>query len=260
MVLDLATALAVRSQQVRPTLTHVIGWVTASTSTTVTVQLAGGDLVEDVPKLRAFTPNTDDVVLMLNAGGALYCLGALNAAPTPPPEPEEDEDEDPAPAPELVEKTRTWRPSFTGTYRGSWRGDTSDLYQGDWTGRGRNYGAAYYGQNGPSAVSGDAVSGTVRIKRLSGGVYAAVRPTLRLLDHKTRPGGFPSFSKSMQGPLMSIGDTRRVGLPTGWVQDLIDGNAGGIGIGVGTNSPYVHLAGKGVWGPAMELTITWEKS
>jgi hypothetical protein len=194
-----------------------------------------------------------DVALVLKSGGNLYALGALNAEPSavPPPDP----DDDPPPFLETV-RSRTFRPLFTGTYRGGWRGDTNALYQGDWTGRGRNFGAAYYG-SGPSSLTGTAVSATLRYKRLTGGVYGRGAPTLRLLEHRNRPGGFPAFSRSIRGAGVTIGDTVTVNLPLSWAAALLAGTAGGIGIGVSADAPYIQLAGRSAWGPAMELTIRW---
>lgn len=254
MGLDLATALAQRSQHVRTPASHFLAYVLSSTSTTVTLRLADNSTLT-VPKLRSYSPSVSDVALVLKAGGAMYALGALNAAPVTPPDPSVDPD--PEPPSSTTVRSKTFRPTFTGTYRNGWRGDTSALYQGDWTGRGTNYGAAYYG-SGPGGLSGIAVSATVRMQRHSGGAYGGQSPTLRLLTNKSRPGGFPSYSKALRGPSLSIGESKTFSIPVSWAQALINGTAGGIGIGVGSSSPYIQLAGRGAWGPAMELTIRWK--
>lgn len=252
--MNLAQALAARDQRgVRNPSTTLLGWVVSSTSTTVTVDL--GEQTVTMPKVRDYaSPAANDVVLVIKTGRLLYCIGAVNAAPVvkPPADPEVP----PPPASNEV-RTRSFRPVSVGTYRGGWRGDTGDVLQGDWSGHGVNQGAAYYG-SGPAGLTGTAVSGTVRVKRLAGGVSAPQSPTFRLLDHKRRPAGAPSFSDTFAGPAIAIGDTRAVALPTAWVTALINGTAGGIGIGVAGSSPYIRLAGRGAWAPSFELTIKWK--
>ena len=253
--LDIATALGVRTHEVRPRVEHLLGWVTSTGTMVVTVQLPDGEIVTNVPRLRAYgSPQINDLVLILKAAGVMYVLGALNAAPAPPPEPPEPD----PPPPRPTTRTRTFRPNFTGSYtiqRGSWSG--GNLAQGN-KGQGMRLGAAYYG-SGPSGLSGSAISGKLRVKRVQEGRDGvSMRPTFRLLKAKNRPGGQPAYSKTMRGPALRIGQTATVNLPTGWVADLMAGRAGGIGIGVDQPTPHIALAGRNSWGAAMELTIKWK--
>lgn len=270
--LDLSAALTVRNQRLnsRPPAQLMLAWVVSSVGSTVTVVLSDSAEAEPltVPRVRAYSaPQVNDVVIIAKSGRNLYCLGALNSSPVPPPNPENAEPEPPSgggtsggemsptPPPVRVELTKTFRPTFTGTYLASaWRDDTTDLYQGQVSISGVNYGAAYYGV-GPSGLTGAAVSGTVRIRRLSGGSRAPLAPTLRLLTDKDQPEGFPSFSAEIFGPALVVDEPATVDLPVSWVAELLAGTAGGIGIGGGDY--YMRLAGTSNWAPAMELTITY---
>lgn len=291
--MDLATALALKAQSTAArgrSLTGDIGTVTAYTATTVTVTVSNGGSMTVLKSRQYAAPAINDTVVLLGFGGTWYAAFAINAAPVAPPEqPDEEAPSIPpkpkppppkppatttprppakpkpkppsnvgtTPNPKPTQKSKTFKPIWTGSYRGGWRGDTKDLYQGDWTGRGSNYGCAYYG-NGPSALSGIAVKGTVRIKRIAGGAYGAQHPTLRLLGAKSRPGGAPGYSATIRGPALAIGQTATITLPVAWVTRLLNGSSGGIGIGVGGSSPYVGLAGKGTWSAAFELTLTYK--
>lgn len=272
--LDLATALNVRDQRqkIRPLAQLMLGRVVSSTGATVTVTLT--DETADpvtVPKLRAYSsPNIHDVVIVAKSGQTLYCLGALNTGPVPLPDPENPEPElpsgggtsggemSPTPPPARVEQTMSFRPTFTGTYRGaSWRTDTTDLYQGQGPVAGTDYGAAYYGGALAPVGATEALSGTVRIRRLPTGKSASLSPRMRLLTDSERPSGAPSFSAEFDGPALAIDEASVVTLPVDWVAALLNGSAGGIGIGGG--DAYMRLAGPSNWAPAMELTLTYRK-
>lgn len=270
--LDLSSALAVREQRKnsRPPAQLMLARVVSSTGSTVTVVMnddGNGDPVT-APKVRAYSsPAVNDVVILAKSGQSVYCLGALNAAPVPPPNPEDygpelpsgggtsGGDMSPTPPPAPVQVTKSLRPISTGTYRGSaWRTDTTDLYQGQGTVAGIEYGAAYYGSALTALGAVEALSGTVRIQRIRAGFAPAVTPRLRLLTDIERPAGFPSFTQEFDGPLLSIDEIATVDLPLSWVTALLNGSAGGIGIG---GDAYLRLAGPSNWAPAMELTLTY---
>lgn len=263
MTLDLATVLDSRGKRATTTAGQLLGWVTASGVSTVTVRFAD-KTIATMPRLRTYAaPAVNDVVIVIKVGPALYCLGALNDGPSPPPAdppPAEGDGSSTVPPPAPVQRTLSFRPVSTGTWRagnpGAWRTDTTDMLQGDASGGGINYGAAYYG-TGPSGLTGAAVVGTVRIKRLPGGDPDAVRPTLRLLAEQDRPAGEPVDTAQLLGPLLAVDATATVELPDPWTQALIDGTAGGIGIGVDATTPYLVIAGKSSWPAAAELTITY---
>ncbi|WP_435643882.1 hypothetical protein ACR9VJ_26505 [Streptomyces sp. H49] len=159
-------------------------------------------------------------------------------------------------------------PVQTACYRdGSWRSDgdpvnSFDLYQGRYGGSsyGRNTGVAFYGSK-PHTLSGaTCTKATVKIKRLSAGDYSAQSATLRLVSQTSRPGGAPTLNESASGPALRIGDSTTFTLPTSWGQMLIDGSRGGIAISIGSDTPYIHLAGRGSWSAAMALSLSWRRS
>lgn len=273
--LDLATALIVRDQRqnIRPPAQLLLARVVSSTGSTVTVSLSDDPYADPVtaPRLRAYSsPQVNDVVILAKSGQNLYCLGALNSAPVPPPNPENEGpdlpsgggtsggDMSPSPPPVRVEETKSFRPIVTGTYRGAgWRTDTTDLLQGQGTLAGQEYGAAYYGDALAALGASEALSGTVRIKRLRTGFSSSLAPTFRLLSDSEQPEGFPAFTREFKGPALAIDETATVALPLSWVTDLLTGAAGGIGIGA--SDVYLRLAGQSNWAPAMELTLTYRK-
>lgn len=270
--LDLASALSVREQRknARPPAQLMLARVVSSSGSTVTVSLTddpGGDLVT-APKVRAYSaPQVNDVVILAKSGQSLYCLGALNASPVPPPNPENEGpplpsgggtsggEMSPTPPAAPVQVTKSLRPIFTGTYRGTaWRTDTTDLYQGQGVIAGVEYGAAYYGSALTALGATEALSGTVRMQRLRAGLAASRIPRLRLLTHSDPPPGFPSFSQELDGPPLSVDEAVTVDLPLSWITALLNGSAGGIGFG---GDAYMRIAGQSNWAPAMELTLTY---
>lgn len=216
----------------------------------VSVRLDEGTVL--VPILRAYSPTTGDQCLVGVDGHAAYVLGALGTAPPPPKDPAEAKASTSPPPDDPVKGAKSFKPVFTGTYRGGWRGDTRDLYQGDWTGRGNNTGAAYFGK-GPSGLGGTCTRFEIRFKRGGGGSYAAVAPTFKLLDEKSRPGGAPTIEGSDVGPALKIGDVRTYRLPDAWGQAFMSGASGGIGIASGA-SPYLSLVGGSI-----SVRIEWRK-
>lgn len=270
--LDLSSALAVREQRkyARPPAQLMLARVVSSTGSTVTVVMnddGTGDPVT-APKMRAYSaPQVNDVVILAKSGQSLYCLGALNASPVPPPNPENEGPElpsgggtsggqmSPSPPAAPVERTKSLRPIFTGTYRaGAWRTDTTDLYQGTGTVAGVEYGAAYYGSALTALGALEALSGTVRIQRIRAGFAVSRIPRLRLLTAIDPPPGAPVSTQFFDGPPLSIGEAVTVDLPLSWVTALLNGSAGGIGI---DGDDYLRLAGPSNWAPAMELTLTY---
>lgn len=249
------------SRVIRNGLAQVrVGEVTAAASGGL-VSVLLDDAVLSLPVIRGYTPQVRDecLVLMQQAGG--FVVGALGTAPRAAPVPGEDATKNEPPpedstADKPIKGSDVFRPVYTGTYRsGSWRGDTSSLYQGDWTGRGNNTGAAFYGK-GPRGLRGATVTrARVKLKRLAGGTYGGVSPTLHLWSQQTRPGGSPTSVDSVSGPNLSIGESTTFQLPDTWGQRMVDGTAGGVGIRVGGSSPYVQLAGGG----AIALLLDWRK-
>lgn len=212
--------------------------------------------------LRHVTAVAGDTVAVVRDRHTLVVIGAVGPASSPPapppdpPNPETDPDVDEKP-PTSTTTTVTLTPSTTGTARdGSWRPDTDSLYCGDWTGRGINRGAAFY----PRARK---LSGTVirarlnNVERRTGGIFSALTVPLALI-RQSSPAGTLTVDATRNGPTLAVGQTaQNVTIPTSWAQDLVDGNAGAIGISSGANaSPYIALAGRSSRGNALTLTLT----
>jgi hypothetical protein len=100
----------------------------------------------------------------------------------------------------------------------------------------------------------------VKIKRLSAGDFSARSASLRLISQTSRPGGAPTLNESTSGPSLTIGSSSTFTLPASWGQALIDGTRGGIGISVSSDSPYIHLAGRGSWSAAFTVSLSWRRT
>lgn len=241
MSVTLPIYLALRPSGDRRTV--VTGVVVSANSIRALVDIDGYGSRIEVPYTGA-TPRAGDVAVMVRSANRLWMLG-VHGAPVAVPDPDDPNEapseENPKPPDAPTTTTVRLSPTATGTARGgSVRPDTGDLYQGDWTGRGINSGMAVYRAR---QLSGVVASCSVRIKRLDAGVFAAAAPTLRLMAQGSLVGS-PTWQAEQVGPALKAGESRTVALPTSWGQALINGTAGGIGIHVLSNSPYVRLAGK----------------
>ncbi|MFJ9114488.1 hypothetical protein ACIRJO_02950 [Streptomyces sp. NPDC102394] len=247
---------------------------TASASNACLVKVGGISVTARVAP--GLTVAAGNILLMARLASTYYVIQVVPAAPTstpatPPPADStapDTGDTPPAPKPTTTTGTLTCVPVATACYRdGSWRSDgdptnSFDLYQGRYSGSsyGRNTGAAFYGSK-PHTLSGaTCTKATVKIKRLSAGDFAARSATLRLISQTTRPGGAPTLNESTTGPSLKIGDSTTFTLPTSWGQALIDGSRGGIGISISSDTPYIHLAGRGSWSAAFTLSLSWRRT
>jgi len=264
-----------RDQRVSLAGTGALPAVAASASSAgaCVVNVRGIDVAARVT--TGLTVAAGDGLLLLRSGSAYWVIAVTTPAPAVPPTPAPAPDNppdtgDPAPAPKPVTTTGTLTcvPVSTACYRdGSWRSDgdptnSFDLYQGRYGGSsfGRNTGCAFYGGKPHTLNGATCTKATVKIKRLSAGDFAARAATLRLVSQTSRPGGAPTLNESTSGPSLKIGDSTTFTLPTSWGQSLIDGTRGGIAINIGSDSPYIHLAGRGSWSAAMTLTLYWRRS
>jgi hypothetical protein len=217
-----------------------------------------------------------NILLVARLGSLYYVINVIPAAPVvaPPPPPPPDSTQpdpgDPPPPPKPVTTTGTLTcvPVSTADYRdGSWRSDgdptnSFDLFQGRYGGSsyGRNTGCAFYGGKPHTLNGATCTKATVKIKRLSAGDFSSRSATLRLVSQTSRPGGAPTLNESTSGPSLTIGSSSTFILPTSWGQALIDGTRGGIAISIGSDDPYIQLAGRGSWSAAMTLTISWRRT
>lgn len=235
------------------------GLILSRSGTQVTVEV-GGEALPPIQLARHLhdpaAAAAGDACLIGEHLGARVVIGVLGTAaapPPPPPDPDQDEDVTDKP-PDVVTGSTPVRPVWTGSYRGGWRGDTADLYQGDWTGRGIQTGAAFYG---PGIRAWDFIAGlTTLLRRIRGaGVSTAQRPTMALLAGDTRPGSTPTILATTPGPLLAPGDEHGWAWPTGWVEQVQDGTAGGLGItSGGSRTPYIGLTSSG---GGMTTTVHW---
>lgn len=215
-------------------------------------------------------------LLILRRGSVYWVIAVTSSAPAVPSTSTATPDNtpsagDPAPAPKptVTTGTLTCPPVSTATYRdGSWRTDIgrvdyADTYQGRYSGSafGRNTGCAFYGSK-PRTIAGATVTrATLHLRRITGaGVYAARTPTLRLLSQSTRPSGAPTLNESTGGPSLATGDTvTAFAIPTAWAQAMVGGTRGGIAVNIGSDDPYMGLAGRGSWSAAWTLVINWRR-
>lgn len=220
----------------------------------------------------SLTIGEGDTLLATRQGSAWWAIARLFDAPTPaelsptPPAPagaEDAGDPDPAPAPKPTTTTGSLvvPPTATRTYRGgSWRTDTDDLVQGDYGGFGLNTGCAFYGTKPRSLKGATVTSATIRVRRTTGGFYAAQTATLRLVTQASKPSGAPTLTSSTTGPSLKVGATNDYfAIPTSWAQAMVNGTAGGLAIHIGSSTPYIRLAGRSKWSPSLTMTIKWKR-
>jgi hypothetical protein len=248
--------------------------LTAAASNACLVKVGGIQVTARVA--TGLTVAIGNILLLARLGSLYYVTNVIPAAPTstpvtPPPAdsaPPDTGDPPPAPKPVTTTGTLTCVPTATACYRdGSWRSDgdptnSFDLFQGRYGGSsyGRNTGAAFYGSKPHTLNGATCTKATVKIKRLNAGDFSARSATLRLVSQANRPGGSPTLNESTSGPSLKIGESATFTLPTSWGQALIDGTRGGIAISIGSDSPYIQLAGRGSWSAAMTLTISWRRT
>jgi hypothetical protein len=263
---DTRVTLSGQGTLVATATTSVSGGAVLATASgiTITVRVTAG-----------VSPTQGDRILVVRHGSVYWGIATIPAPPTVAPTPvavpdaaPDAGDTAPVPKPTTTTGSLTCVPTATACYRdGSWRSDgdptnSFDLYQGRYSGSsfGRNTGAAFYGSKPHTLNGATCTKATVKLKRLSAGDFAARSVTLRLVSETSRPGGAPTLNESTSGPSLKIGDTSTFTLPTSWGQALIDGSRGGIAISIGSDDPFIHLAGRGSWSAAMTLTIFWRRS
>lgn len=202
--------------------------------------------------LLGTTYAVDDVVMVARDGTGSFVVGKMGSA-APPPVVENP------PAVKLVKRTATILPTFTDTYRsGRWLG-TGEISQGDWGSYGWKQGAAYYGRQ-LAALDADLTksrSATLYYYRQSGGVFGAQAPTVWTLSGNRKPSGGPSRLTSAVADSVAVNRAESWKLPTGMLDELLDGTAGGLGIYVASSSPYIVLSGRQDYAKAFALAVTY---
>lgn len=207
---------------------------------------------------RDLTVAAGDVCLVTRIGSQWFALQRMfTAAPTAP-----VNDVAPDPKPVIRYGSLTVSPVETRSYRnGGWRTDNADVYQGQYGGQGNHQGCVFYGTKPKSLAGATVTKATIRVRRASGGgAYAAQATTMRLVTQRTRPGGAPTLTSSTSGPSLKRGQlTTAFTIPDSWAQAMVDGTAGGLGFYDAGGSPYVIFDGRGSYGPAFTMTITWRR-
>lgn len=244
------------ASRAQPTL--VATAITAKTGTEVTAEVNGTQVTVQVS--RDLSVAVNDTLLITKVGSQWFVLQRLFSASVAA---QPINNPAPNPKPAVTRGTLIVAPVETRSYRttfGGWRTDNSDVYQGQYGGNGNHTGVAFYGSK-PRSLSGATVTDAkIRVRRLTGGAYAAQSTSLRLVTQSTRPSGTVTLTSSTTGPRLAVGATNdSFDVPNAWVQEMVDGTAGGLAIFSSGGSPYVRLAGRASWSPAWTLTISWQR-
>ncbi|SMF87137.1 hypothetical protein [Streptomyces sp. Amel2xC10] len=246
----------------------------ASSGGACVATVAGLTVAVRVPS--ALTVAAGDKLLILRRGSVYYAISIIQAAPTviptpavPTDPPPDTGDVAPPTKPTVTTGTLICTPVATASYRdGSWRSDGNpvnsfDTYQGRYSGSsfGRMTGCAFYGSKPRSLAGATVTKATLKVKRLAGGDFAARTATLRLVSQSTRPSGAPTLNETTSGPSLAVNASASAFvIPDAWAQAMVDGTRGGLAISIGSDSPYIHLAGRGSWSAAWTLTIYWRRN
>ncbi len=231
--------------------------VTAKTGSTCTADIAGVGTVVEVA--RDITVAAGDALLLTRSGNVWFVVGRAGTAV-----PAAVENVDSVPPPkQAAEGVLVVTPAETRSYRdGAWRLDTDAVTQGKLsTAVGNSTGVAFYGTKPRSLDGATVLAATVMIRRTAkGGVNALSDTTLWLVTETFRPSGVATLGSSTAGPSLRRGETvDAFTVPTAWAQSMVDGTAGGLAVFDADGSPHVVLAGRGDWGPAFTLNITWKR-
>lgn len=218
---------------------------------TVGVTVGGTDLL--LPHASNYTPRVNDSALILADEQRWIVIGAYTnpsdpvvgggTAPVPssPPPPAPVD-----PAPVKTYGTKVFLAQSTGCFRaGKWRTDTRNQpHQGDWGGYGINTGAWFYGNQIPAALAGAAIIKVeIWLRRLPGGVYGGVQPTIWTMPHGTRPSGDPTREGGgFDAASIAVGEAKWVTLPDHYGAAMLAGTAKGLACFTAGSDPYAVFA------------------
>lgn len=234
----------------------ILGTATAAKSGSTVTAIVNG-ITTTVQVARDLTVSSGDVLLLNKYGSQWFAVGRLyTAAPANPLNPA---------VPPVNPGTAAGRlvvsPVETRSYRnGAWRTDDTDVRQGQYGGNGNHTGCVFYGTAPRSLAGATVTSATIQVRRGSGGAFAASATTMREVTQAFRPAGAPTLTATASGPNIPVNTTLSAfAVPTSWVQDMVNGTAGGIGFFVAGATPWVVFAGIGTWSAAFTLTINWSR-
>lgn len=223
----------------------------------------------------AYTTPSDVWVLMNPTRGGIpeLILGPCDVPPPPPepdPEPEPGKPDKPVipkpppPPPEIVTRTVTINPTWSGTYRsaGGWDrwntnryGGRSTLYQGNGFGSGNVKGLATYGNQLVNLKALDITRVEVILR--GAGLALPSYPSISLQGspHGSKPGGSPSSSGSTANGSPGKSGSAKVSLPAAIREAMRTGDVKGLAtVGNGYNAVRgTSLAG------AMSLRVTYTR-
>lgn len=224
----------------------------------ITASINGVDTIVQVG--RDLNIAVNDTLLVSRVGSEWYVIQRFYTTPATLP----DNDAAPPPKPVVTTGTLVVSPVETRSYRNTgyvgWNFDTTSVYQGQYGGNGLYTGCVFYGSK-PRSLAGATVTGAnFRVRRLTGGTYAAQTATMRLMTNTVRPGGAPTLTSSATGPRLAVNTTfDTFAIPNSWAQGMVDGSAGGIAFYVAGGSPYIRFAGRSDWTAAFTLSIRWQR-
>ncbi|MEV4350964.1 hypothetical protein AB0J83_41435 [Actinoplanes sp. NPDC049596] len=227
---------------------------------TVKVRIRGGKTVVTAEVARDLTVANNDLVNMDRVSNKYYVAYRVRTAAALPP-PTESPSE-PTPKPELITGTDTFSPIETRTWNtNKWRMDTSDLFQGTETGLAHT-GVVFFGDQLKSlkdaTITNARLTGIARIPYA--GTYTSAASTIWLVTQNKRPSGAPTRTSSIAGPALTVGAILpSFDIPNSWVDDMADGDAGGLAFYDADGSPDIRYAGMGSYPEAMQLIVEWER-
>lgn len=231
--------------------------VTSKIGSTCVADVGGYEVTVQVS--RDLTVVAGDGLLVAKAGHEWFVVGRTSTAPPAPPAVKLP----PSPYRPPSSGRTIISPVQTGSWTGArWRTDTFDTIQGAIGGSGNHTGVAFYG-NKPRSLGGATVTDAwIRLRRdKKGGTNKAKDTTLWLVTESTRPAGAPTRTLSTDGPNLNLKEVRdKVAIPNAWAQAMVNGTAGGLAVYRSTGVPYVIMEGRGGWGPAWTLVISWKRS
>jgi len=216
---------------------------------------------------RGVTTAAGDIVLVIRSSKELTVIERFHAA-APTGESDDLNSYPPNPWASVQHGSSVFHPHKTRSYRDSlgWRDDTDDCLQGNWGGN-NHAGCAFYNKAPQSIIGAEVLSAEIKVKRDPGSTWSTNETTTlkritetNLTRAMVKDKTGPSFvTGTTDGPKLRPREAENFVIPTSWGQDLVDGAAGGLAIHTNTNDPKARLEGRGSWGPAFTLTLTWRR-
>jgi hypothetical protein len=225
------------------------------TSGTATFVIAG--ISTSVQVARDLTIAVGDVAVIQRVGAIWVAIARLYpAAPAAV-----DSPSPPDVKPAVAAGTLVCAPVETRSYRpAGWRTDIDDVIQGQPGTSGNHTGCAFYGLKPASLTGATVTAASVLLHRPArSGNPAPQALTLWRVTETTRPSGAPTLGASTAGPSLAWDQASTYTIPTAWAQAMVDGTAGGLAVFESDGDPLVALSGTTDYGPAMTLTIDWQR-